>query len=123
MYITYVYFNILSVTVTHRLVSDHAISRTYIKKKPITYDAESIHEAREEVKNGSSVYAASKKHKIPYETLRRWCENPPNVQGSGKTTVITMDEERYIEEALVYSAKCGYPLDRKDVQCMVLSYI
>lgn len=98
--------------------------RTYVKKKPLKYDADSIKKAKEEVSNGSSVHAASKKYNIPYETLRRWCEkNPPKVQGSGKTTVLSTEDEKYIVEALVFAAKCWYPLDRKDLQCMVRSYV
>uniref|UniRef100_A0A1B6JFL2 DDE-1 domain-containing protein n=2 Tax=Homalodisca TaxID=139475 RepID=A0A1B6JFL2_9HEMI len=97
--------------------------RTYIKKKTQKYDEDSLKEAVKEVDNGSSVYAAARKYNIPYETLRRWSENPPKTPGSGKATVLSKEEENYIVEALLYAAKCGYPLDRKDLQYMVCSYV
>lgn len=44
-------------------------------------------------------------------------------QGAGRGTVLSEQEERYIVDALIYIAKCGYPMDRKDLQYMIKSYV
>ena len=97
--------------------------RTYIKKTTPTYDSNDLQRAREEVQKGVSVYAAAKKFNIPYETLRRWKECPPTHQGAGRGTVLSKEEEKFIVDALVYTAKCGYPMDRQDLKYMVSSYV
>lgn len=44
-------------------------------------------------------------------------------QRAGRGTVLSEEEERYIVEALNYIAKFGYPMDRKDLQHIIKSYI
>lgn len=97
--------------------------RTYVKKKPVRYNSDDLQRAKEDVNKGKTIYAAAKYYNIPYETLRRWCVNPPNHQGAGRGTVLTKEEEKYIVDALIFTANCGYPLDRKDLQYMVHSYV
>ncbi|XP_017302857.1 uncharacterized protein LOC108253433 [Diaphorina citri] len=98
--------------------------RTYVKKCQPKYDSEDLREALESVKQGKkTIYAAAKEKNIPYETLRRWTQHTPSHEGSGRGTVLQQSEEKYIVEALQFSARCGFLLDRRDVAEMVKTYV
>lgn len=97
--------------------------RTYIAKGSKKYSDADLEIAIRKVTEGMTIIKASKDYSVPYETLRRWVTKPPSVKGSRGQTALSVDEERLIVEALKFTARCGYPLGRKDVLDMVQSYM
>ncbi|XP_054724111.1 jerky protein homolog-like [Uloborus diversus] len=96
--------------------------RVYVKKKLPAYSEEDLKQAVAVVENGTSIFNASKKFKIPYETLRRWVVKTPGHKGSGKLPVFSNEEENMIVESLKFMARCGYPQDRKDLKYIVKGF-
>lgn len=96
--------------------------RIYVKKKVPAYSDEELKQAITAVENGTSIFNASKKFKIPYETLRRWVIKMPTHKGSGKLPVFSYEEEHMIVECLKFMARCGYPQDRKDLKYIVKNF-
>lgn len=96
--------------------------RTYVKKLNQKYSDADLQFAIRKVKDGMSIFNASKMLSVPYETLRRWVTKPPSVKGSRGQTALTT-EEKLIVQALKFTANCGYPMDRKDVLNMIESYL
>lgn len=76
-----------------------------------------------EVKNGASIYSASKKNGIPEQTLRRWIVKSPSHQGPGRSPFLSQEEEKCIVQAVKFLSKCGIPFNRKDILNVVETYL
>ena len=74
-------------------------------------------------KSKRTVYSISKQFNIPKTTLQRWVKNTPKRIGSGRLTVLNVQEEKLIVTALLFTADCGLPLKRNNVKNMVQSYV
>ena len=70
-----------------------------------------------------SVWKVSKSMCIPYTTLIDWKKNPKMVLGTGKSTVLDPEIENLIVEAILYTAKCGFPQTRNNIKDIVQSYV
>ncbi|GBL88777.1 hypothetical protein AVEN_158908-1 [Araneus ventricosus] len=98
--------------------------RNYIKKTSgPKYTKDDLKKAVLEVKNGSKIYAASKKFSVPEETVRRWVVKSPSHQGPGRTSYLTNEEEICIVVALQFLGQCGFLFDRRDVINIVETYL
>ena len=67
--------------------------------------------------------AVSREFNIPKSTVSLWAKSPKAKVGSGGPTALESHEEELIVEALLYTAKCGFPQSRKNLQDMVKSYV
>lgn len=97
--------------------------RNYVKKRVSSYSDTDLELAILDVKKGKTILAAARQYAIPFETLRRWITCPPSHKKSGRSTILTPEEEICIVQALEFLAKCGYPLDRQDVINIAQQYI
>ncbi|GFY44881.1 uncharacterized protein TNIN_104391 [Trichonephila inaurata madagascariensis] len=89
--------------------------RNYIEKTSgPRYTKDDPKKAVLEVKNESTIYAASKKFSVPEETVRRWVAKGPSHQGPGRSSYL-INEEMCIVVALQFLGQCGFPFDRRDV--------
>ncbi|GBM86493.1 hypothetical protein AVEN_241135-1 [Araneus ventricosus] len=71
--------------------------RNYIKKTSgPKYTKDDLKKAVLEVKNGSTIYAASQKFSVPEETVRRWVVKSPSHQGPGRSFYLTNEEKMCI---------------------------
>ncbi|GFY67796.1 uncharacterized protein TNIN_468181 [Trichonephila inaurata madagascariensis] len=95
--------------------------RNYIKKTSCPrYTKEDLKKAVLEVKNGSTIYAASKKFSVPEETVKIWVVKSPPHQGPGRSSYLINEEEMCIVVALQFLGHCGFPFDRRDVINLVV---
>ena len=74
-------------------------------------------------KSKRSIYDVSKQFNIPKTTLKRWVNKTPKQYGSGRPTVLNIQEEKLLVKALLFTADCGLPLNRNNVKNMVQSYV
>lgn len=83
------------------------------KKNCKTYTLESVALAMEEVSNGSTVYAAAKKYKIPRTSLF-FKTTGKNQFGkkSGPPTVLSMEEEISLKDWIISMAANGFPVTK-----------
>ena len=97
--------------------------RTYVCKRQMKYDQQSMQKAMQRVQEGESIYKVSKSCDIPYESLRRWVAKTPRRFRSGSITALTFNEEELIVSALEYCSDFGWPCNRHDLQHMIKSYV
>eukprot|EP00795_Rhopilema_esculentum_P011062 gene11062-19921_t len=98
--------------------------RTYVRKKEKKNTEEQLRQAIEKVNEGQKVHQAAKEFGIPTETLRRWIVKPNQARfGSGRTTVLSNEEEELIVVGLQQCARSGWPCDGKDIQTIVKSFL
>ena len=97
--------------------------RNHPPPKEKAYDSTQIPDFIQRVADGESIYQVAKAEKIPKETLRRWVNSPPQRVGSGRSTTLTDEEELEIVAAVKFMAKCGLPVDRRDIQSIVQNYM
>ena len=96
--------------------------RNYKTKKYKKPDQKTVEMAQEALKT-SSFRKVSKDMNIPKSTLLRWQQNPNISIGAGRPTILTVAEEDLIVTALLYTAKCGFPQNRKWLKDMVQSFV
>ena len=88
------------------------------------YNEASLKKALNQIhKSKRTVYSISKQFNIPKTTLQRWVKNTPKRLGSGRPTVLNVQEEKLIVAALLFTADCSLPLKRNNVKNMVQSYV
>ena len=98
--------------------------RTYKPKNTKSYSEDDIKAAVTKVKvQKKTIYSVAKEFKIPRNTLRRWVLDPPHRFGSGRNTVLTIEEEILLVDAIKFVSKCGFPQSRTDIRNMVNSFI
>ncbi|GFS90171.1 uncharacterized protein TNCV_508311 [Trichonephila clavipes] len=98
--------------------------KNYIKKTSCPRNTkDGLKKAVLEVKNGSTIYAASKKLSVPEETVRRWVVKNSSHQGPGRSSNLINEEEMCIVVALQFLGHCGFLFDRKDVINLVETYL
>ncbi|GFU88620.1 uncharacterized protein TNCV_4442971 [Trichonephila clavipes] len=98
--------------------------RNYIKKTSGSrYTKDDLKKAILEVKNGSTIYTASKKFSVPEETVRRWVFKSPSHQEQGRSSYLIKEEMCTVVVALQFSEHCGFPFDRRDVINLVETYL
>ncbi|KAG8180984.1 hypothetical protein JTE90_024732 [Oedothorax gibbosus] len=97
--------------------------RNYVRKRVPSYSAADLDLAISEVKKGKTILAAARQYGIPFETLRRWIVSEPSHKVSGRSTIMTTEEENCIVQALQFLAQCGFPFDRQDVINVAQQYI
>ena len=96
--------------------------RNYKTKKYKKPDHKIVEMAREALKT-SSFRKVSKDVNIPKSTLLRWQQNPNISIGAGRPPILTAAEEDLIVNALLYTAKCGFPQNREWLKDMVQSFV
>ena len=67
--------------------------------------------------------AVSKQFNISKSTVFFWAKNPNKNVGAGTCTYLEPKEEELLVEALLYTAKCGFPQSRNNLKDMVQSYV
>ena len=99
--------------------------RNYVRKKPKTHSEENIYRAQQLIENeGYTIRKASKECGVPYETLRRWINQPPTRFSSrSKHRALTDEEEELIVTGLKAAADCGWPCGTEEVKMMVKTYL
>ena len=99
--------------------------RKYVRKKPKSHSEENIYRAQQLIENeGYTIRKASKECGVPYETLRRWINQPPTGFSSGsKHRALTDEDEELIVTGLKVAADCGWPCGTEEVKMMVKTYL
>lgn len=88
------------------------------------YAEEQMLGAIESVKKGMSRTAAAEHHGVPLSTLKdRFNGRVVHGTKPGPKSYLSADEERELADFLVESAKIGYGKTRRDVKCIVESYL
>ena len=100
--------------------------RTYIKKtleKP-KYDLEVLEAAIEAVKNGSSIYLASKTYSVPESTIRNRIKrnSDSEKQGPGRKQLIPKHIEDEIASHIIFLSDIQQPLTRAETASVVQEY-
>lgn len=80
-----------------------------------SYSEESVSTALEEIFEGSSLYAASKKFTIPESTLRSRLKNTNEGRNAGRKTVLDAETESLIADWVIQYAEMGDPRTREDL--------
>lgn len=97
--------------------------RTYVRKRPVEYDKTCLQSALEDVKNRIPIRAATKQLSHTIRNAEKMGCKPPTHQGSGRSTVLTQDEERCIVVALKFLADCAFLFDHQDVINIAQEYM
>ena len=98
--------------------------RNYVRKKPNSHSEENIYRAQQLIENeGYTIRKASKECGVPYETLRRWINQPPTRFSSGSKHRALTDEEELIVTGLKAAADCGWPCGTEEVKMTVKTYL
>ena len=98
--------------------------RTYKPKNVIRYTEDELKAAINKVRvEKKAIYGVAKEFNIPRATLRRWIVSTPSHQGRGRNTVLSLDEEKLIVDAVKFVSNCGFPQSRTDIRNMVQSFI
>ena len=99
--------------------------RNYVRKKPKSHSEENIYRAQQLIENEDyTIRKASKECGVPYETLRRWINQPPTRFSSGsKHRALTDEEEELIVTGLKAAADCGWLCGTEEVKMIVKTYL
>jgi hypothetical protein len=84
-----------------------------VGKKRIKFCDDDLAQAIAAIKQGSSIYAASKEFNIPWPTLKRHAEG--EVNKPGRSTVLDPEIENKLVEWIILNAKMGQPLQKNEV--------
>ncbi|XP_057312287.1 uncharacterized protein LOC130653793 [Hydractinia symbiolongicarpus] len=89
------------------------------------YSQETLEAALKEVRNGKSVFAASKEFKIPYGTLYNYSkENPIHEKGRpGRKPALSEEEENTLVELISHLTSWKFPIDSFNIKQIVHSYL
>ena len=71
----------------------------------------------------ASLRSISRDLGIPFSTLNQWKKNPDKVLGSGKTCVLTPNEEEMIVMTVEYCGRNGFPVNRAMFVEIVKSFV
>lgn len=100
--------------------------RTYIRKKIKKYTPQDLAQAIKTVKNGElTAYRAAQEYKIPMTTLHEHInKTKENIRpNAGRPTVIPLEDEKKIAEAIMVMEKWGYGLSRIEIMELVAEYV
>ena len=98
--------------------------RNYKPKTTQNYNKEDLLSLADEFgKYKGSLRQFSLAKGIPLTTTRRWIKDTPKKIDRGRDKVLTEDEERLIETALLFLGDSNMPLDRDDIQAIVSEFI
>lgn len=67
--------------------------------------------ALDEIESGKSGYAAAKKYKIPYSTIKDNVNKKYETNKIGHPSAFTEEEEKTIENWVIYMADRGFPVN------------
>ena len=98
------------------------MTRNYRKKRTKPYDRGILDDAIRRVKDGQSVYCASKHTGVPKTTLLRHCQTDRPIQ-IGRPRVLSDDEELRLVEVIIYLSKVAHPLDSVDIRRLVQHFL
>ena len=90
--------------------------REKIQKK---YDPNKLLQAVTAVKNGMKYKEAAKCYKVPYTTLHDKVTAKYNKSRKGPNTALTEEQENRLAKYIIYMAKIGYGLTKKNIQSTV----
>jgi hypothetical protein len=82
-------------------------------KKRKKYAEENLIPALERIKEGSTIYAASKEFNIPWPTLKRHAEGVS--AKTGRSTVLDAEVETKLAEWIILHARMGQPREKNEV--------
>jgi hypothetical protein len=85
-------------------VTENQVENNGKRQKYRNYSEETLKKALEEVENGLSIYATSKKYSIPASTLSDRIKNP-HPKPFGSTTVLSRENENLLAEWIIRCAK------------------
>ena len=87
------------------------------------YTSDTVDQAIRKIKTKKlSLSKASKKYKIPKETITHKLNNK-NIKNVGRPTVLNNDEEKALVQMLVKTAKWGFPLTHDDLRHVIKSHL
>lgn len=89
------------------------------------YSQEMVKAALKEVRNGKSVFAASKEFKIPYGTLYNYSrENPIHEKGRPRRkSALSEEEKNTLVELISHLTSWKFPIDSFNIKQIVHSYL
>lgn len=100
--------------------------RNYVRKTVKSYTEDDILAAIECVHDSEdhrSQREIARSFKIGWSTFHKRLKNPNSAHGSGRTPVLTDEDEKYLIEAILHVASFGWPTDKEQVCLMVKSYV
>ena len=96
--------------------------RNYRRKRIQRYEPAILIDAIRRVKDGQSLYFASKHTGVPKTTLLRHCQTDRPIK-MGRPRVLSDDEELRLVEVIIYLSKVALPLDSVDIRRLVQHYL
>lgn len=84
-------------------------------KKRKCYTNAQVAEALSSIRQGMSIYKASRQYNIPETTLRSKRDELYENEHCGKQPVLNLNEERQIVDWIHYLGKCGFPVTKNQL--------
>ncbi|KAF8792530.1 uncharacterized protein LOC129969677 [Argiope bruennichi] len=93
------------------------------EKSRVTYTPENLDQALEELRNNGSLREVAKKYGIPKSTLHFKLKNPGHKTTLGPSTILSVEEEAFLENWILELNKKGFPLKKEDLQSSVQKFL
>ena len=101
--------------------------RNYVRKTVTAYKPEDLSAALAACRDSEqrkSIREIAKEYNVPRNTtMRRLKDTSSSPVGIGRSTVLPLEHEKYLVEAICYSAELGWPITKDHVIAMVQSYV